>query len=525
MRKWLPLVTISLGTFMLLIDVTIVNVALPDMAIDLKTSFTQLQWVIDIYALALAALLLGIGGFADLVGRKRVYIGGLLLFAAASLTAGLSASTTMLITARAVQGVGAAAMFATTIALINTSYHGRDRGFAFGVWGAFNGAAAAAGPILGGLLTQALSWRWIFFVNLPITVLAVVLGVRVLTADEPRAQGRIDLPGVAAFTLAAGALTFALTRAGDNGWTSASTLILLGTGVAALIAFLVIEVRRRAPILEPALLRRASFSGVLVGAMLLPIAAFAGLTYASLWLQSVRGLTPIETGLALVPLALMALVVSLIGGRFLHHVAPRWMISGGLALIGLGALAQAHLSSGSSWSALTPGLLLIGIGVGLATPILASAALSSVPPEQGGMASGAVNTARQLGYALGIAGLGVICQSRIGSRIGGISGVGHGSTSALAREITGGQAPGLIHAAPPSARPALDAAIHAAYASGLNITMLVAGAIGLVGAVWVAVALSPARAGASAVAGAAGAAGVAGDAGAEAPPAASAVEG
>jgi EmrB/QacA subfamily drug resistance transporter len=491
MRKWLPLLTISLGTFMLLIDVTIVNVALPDMAIDLHTSFTDLQWVIDIYALALAALLLGIGGFADLVGRKRVYIGGLFVFAASSLTAGISQSTTMLIAARAVQGVGAAAMFATTIALISSSYQGRDRGLAFGVWGASNGAAAAAGPIIGGLLTQAISWRWIFFVNLPITVLAVVLGLRVLTGQEPRSKARIDLPGVIAFTIASGAVTFALTRAGDNGWGSSTTITLFAVALVSLVAFLVIEARSKAPILEPALLRRPSFSGVLGGAMLLPLAAFAALTYASLWLQSVRGMTPIQAGLALVPLSLAALPVSLIGGRYLHNVSPRWMISGGLALIGIGSLADAHLSAGSSWSALLPGLLVIGVGVGLATPVLASAALASVPHERGGMASGAVNTARQLGYAIGIAGLGVICQSRIGAKIGDIPGVIHGSASSIARAITGGQGPALLHAAPASARSAVDASIHSAYASGLNVTLIVAGALGLVGAAWVAAALRP----------------------------------
>ena len=445
--------------------------------------------MIDIYALALAALLLGVGGFADKVGRRKVYVGGLVVFALSSLTAGLSTSTAMLITARGVQGIGAAAMFATTIALINTSYHGRDRALAFGVWGAFNGAAAAAGPVLGGLLTQGLSWRWIFFVNLPISVVAVVLGLRVLDRDEQKAGGRIDLPGVAAFTVAAASLTFALTRAGANGWTSATTLGLLGVGVAALIAFGLIEAHARNPILAPALLRRASFSGVIVGALVLPIAAFAALTYASLWLQSVNGMDPIDTGLALMPLALMALPVSLIGGRFLHNVAPRWMIGGGLALIGLGSLEQAHLTAGSSWSVLLPGLLVIGIGVGLATPILASAALASVPHERGGMASGAVNTARQLGYALGIAGLGLICQTQIASSISGKVGSAHASEAA--RAIVGGQGPRLIAASPPPLRPAVEHAIHTSFASGLNLTLVIAGAIGLLGAAVVIVALRP----------------------------------
>jgi EmrB/QacA subfamily drug resistance transporter len=478
MRKWLPLTAICLGTFMLLIDVTIVNVALPDMATDLHTTFTQLQWVIDIYALALAALLLGIGAWADIVGRKPVYIGGLVLFAAASLAAGLSGSTTVLIAARGVQGLGGAAMFATNIALISASYEGRDRGLAFGVWGAVNGAAAAAGPILGGVLTQGLSWRWIFFVNLPVSVAAVAVSRRVLPSEERTKGGRVDVPGVLAFTVAAGAVTFALTRASENGWTSAQTLGLLGVAAVALIAFLVAEHVQTRPVLELSLLRRPSFSGVLIGSLLLTAAAFAYLTYVSLWLQSVRGLTPIQAGLSLVPLSLAALVTAPLAGRFLQDVAPRWMIGGGLALIGAGVLAQAHLAGGSSWSALLPGLVVIGVGVGLATPVLASAALAAVPVQRSGMAAGAVNTARQLGYALGIAALGLICQSRIAAKIDGTPGLRH--AGAAAREITGGQGHQLIASAPAPQRTGIDAAIHSAFASGLNVTMLTAGVVGLV---------------------------------------------
>jgi Major Facilitator Superfamily len=192
----------------------------------------------------------------------------------------------------------------------------------------------------------------------------------------------------------------------------------------------------------------------------------------------VRGLTPIEAGLTLVPLSLAALVTAPLAGRFLHGVAPRWMIGGGLALIGAGVLAQAHLAGGSSWSALLPGLLLVGVGVGLATPILASAALAAVPVQRAGMAAGAVNTTRQLGYALGIAALGLVCQSRIASKIGGAPGVRHAGEAA--RAITGGQGHRLIASAPPSRRAGIDAAIHSAFASGLNVTMLAAGATGLV---------------------------------------------
>src|ERR1700753_2980820 len=243
MRKWLPLTTVSLGTFMLLVDVTIVNVALPSMTRDLHSSFSSLQWVIDIYALALAALLLGIGAYSDKIGRRPVYIVGLVVFALSSLACGLAPSTTVLIIARGIQGIGAAAMFATTIALLSTTYSGRDRGIAFGVWGAINGAAAAAGPILGGLLTQGLSWRWIFFVNLPISVVAIVLSVQALSRDEPKREGSVDPPRMLAFTVSAGALTYALPRDSEAGWGSTQPIGTLALSVVAMIAFIVIEQR------------------------------------------------------------------------------------------------------------------------------------------------------------------------------------------------------------------------------------------------------------------------------------------
>ena len=195
MRKWMPLIAVCLGTFMLLVDVTIVTVALPDMAASLQTSFSALQWVVDIYALILAALLLGMGAVADLRGRRRLYIAGLAVFALASLASGLASSTGMLIAARGLQGIGGAAMYATTIALLSAAYRGRDRGIAFGVWGAVSGAAAAAGPILGGLLTESLSWRWIFFVNLPVSVIAIGMSRRALSPDSAAGSRGLDLPG------------------------------------------------------------------------------------------------------------------------------------------------------------------------------------------------------------------------------------------------------------------------------------------------------------------------------------------
>jgi EmrB/QacA subfamily drug resistance transporter len=433
MRKWLPLVAICLGAFILLVDVTIVNVALPSMASDLNASFSSLQWVMDVYALALAALLMVAGSLADLFGHRRLYVAGLTVFALASLAAALSPNAVALISARAVQGVGGAAMYATSAALVASTYHGRDRGTAFGVWGAVNGAAAAAGPVLGGLLTEGFGWQAIFLVNLPIAVVAVVLTLKVLPAGR-RGTTRIDLPGAFTFTLAAAALTYALIRGGEHGWTDSLTLAAFVVALVAAVAFVVVEARSAHPMLDLALLRRATFSGLLGGALLYQAAAFSGLVYISLWLQNVLGLSPIRGGLALMPLAGASFLAAALAGRFMHGIPPRLPISGGLLLIAAGSAVlwrSVHASSGQT--SLFVGFALIGVGVGFATPVLVSAAVDSLPPQRAGMAGGAVNTFRQLGMTLGIALFGAIFTSRLRAVTSGGGSVRAGYASALDR--------------------------------------------------------------------------------------------
>ena len=370
--------------------------------------------MIDSYAVALAALLMGLGSLADLRGRRRVYLAGLAVFAAASLASGLAASPGLLIAARAVQGVGGAAMFATTIALLNASYQGRDRGTAFGVWGAVAGASAAVGPVLGGLLTETLSWRWIFFVNLPVSAVAIALTLAVFGADRSQATGRFDLAGVLAFTAGAAATTFGLVRASSVGWASDQTIGLIAAGLAAFVVFVLIERRARQPPLQ----------------------------------------------------------------RFLHASNPRWIIGGGMALVGAGALLQTGLDAGSAWTHLVPGLIVAGIGVGLATPTLVSSAMSAVPVRSGGMAAGSVNTMRQLGYAFGIAVLGSVFTARVGQVV-----AHQGGHPAVAQAISGGQAQRLLAGLPAGQRDALDQVVHAASAAGLDATFLLAGALGLAGSV------------------------------------------
>lgn len=414
MRKWLPLFAACLGTLMLLIDVTIVNVALPDMAADLDSGLSGLQWIVDGYALALAALLLVLGSVADRIGAKPVYLAGLTLFAVASLACGLAGDTTVLIISRVFQGVGGAAMFATTLSLLHATYTGKDRGIAFGAWGGVGGAAAALGVVLGGVLTDLLSWRWIFYVNLPIAALTIALSVIAFRSPQRRPGSATDVPGMLAFTLAATGVTFGIIRGGEHGWGDGGAVTALVLGVAALAIFVLVESRTAAPMFPLALLRNRTFSATLLGASGQTFAAFAASPLISLWLQQQLHLSPLHTGLSMLPMAITAFVVAGATGRFLHDAPPAWTVGAGLIVIGVGAGLLTLIDAGSSWTALIPGFVVIGAGAGINAPALVATGMASVPPPQAGIASGAVNTARQLGLALGVAVLGTVFRTSAG---------------------------------------------------------------------------------------------------------------
>ncbi|RDI54051.1 MFS transporter [Nocardia mexicana] len=476
MRRWLPLLTVCLGTFMLLIDVTIVNVALPDMQRDLHASFGSLQWVVDGYALAMAALMLGAGSIADLTGHRRTYAAGLALFAASSLVCGIAPNPAVLIAARVAQGVGAAAMSCTCFALLNKSYDGRDRAAAYGMWGAVAGASSAVGPIVGGLLTEIASWRWIFFVNLPVSVVATALCAWVLTVDEPPHRGRVDVAGMTAFTASAAAATYALIRANEHGWSNPGTWWMLTAAVAALAGFLVVERRSRHAMFDLALLRNRAFTGVLIAGATLFFAAFGALMYTQIWMQSVLGLSPIEAGLVGLPLSVMAFAVSGGIGRYLHGPNPGRIIGGGLLLVAVGGvLGTVLVHDDAGWAALVPGFLAIGAGVGLATATLGSAATSAVGWERAGMATGALNTAQQLGFTVAIATLGGAFTARAGAVL---TDRGVPDSQAVARAVAGGQAPALLAQLP----PALHDAVRTGAAAGVQGTLTVGGLVGLFGA-------------------------------------------
>jgi MFS family permease len=344
---------------------------------------------------------------------------------------------------------------------------------AFGIWGAVNGAASAVGPIIGGLLTANFGWRWIFLVNLPVSVLAVALTLRVVTESRDPNPRRIDVPGGVTFTVGVAALTYALIR---GEWGSSLTLGLIMVAVVGLTAFVVAERRSAAPMLDLKLLRNPTFTAMLLAGALLSAAAWAAMTYQSLWLQSVLGLSAIQAGLVVLPCAASAFIVSGQVGRFLHRTSPRWMVGLGLLVIGIGALAQAVLRENSSWPVVIPGLVLVGVGAGLAMASLTSTAMSAVPWQQAGMAGGALSAFRQLGYALGIAVLGEVFDS----------GLSHGAGAGLSAVLSGGQAQAVL-----ARSPALAPVVHRAFADGLDLAYVVAAALGLIGAVAVFILVRP----------------------------------
>jgi EmrB/QacA subfamily drug resistance transporter len=422
-NRWWTLAAVCVATFMLLLDITVVNVALPDIAKDLKTSFSDLQWVIDAYALGLASLLLTTGTLADRFGHRRIFVGGMVAFTLASILCGLATGPTFLILARGFQGIGGAAMFATSLSLIAHAFSGQDRGTAFGIWGATIGAAVAIGPLVGGVLTEQISWESIFFVNVPIGIGAVL--VTLAKVDEfrsPSAQ-RVDVPGLVSFSGGLFLLIFALVRGNAEGWGSTLIVAFFAGSAALLIAFVLIERRaREQAMFDLALFRKPAFGGASIAAFGLSASMFAMFLYITLYVQNTLGFSPQETGLRFLPLTVVSFFVAPAAGRISRTVPVRVLFGLGMSLVGLGLLLMSGIDADSKWTALLPGFLLAGAGIGMVNPSLAQAAVGVVQPQRSGMASGINSTFRQVGIATGIAGLGAIFQGLLTSKIAHVPG-------------------------------------------------------------------------------------------------------
>ena len=412
-RKWWTLVAVVLGTFMLLLDVTIVNVALPDIAKELHASLADLQWVVDAYALTLAALLLTSGSLADRFGRRFMFAIGIVVFTLGSLICGLAQSPTLLSVSRAGQGVGGAIMFSTALALIGSAFSGRDRGTAFGIFGATTGVAVAVGPVLGGALVSGLSWRWIFFVNIPVGIIALAVTLReVEESRDPHAR-RIDYVGLVTFSTGLAALVYGLIRSNEDGWSSGTVVGSLLAAAVLLVGFVFAEAYGSAPMFDLRLLRKPTFVGGLIAAFGISGSLFALFPFIVLYLQTGLGLTAMQTGLRFLVLSGPIFITAGIVGRLIDKVPTNLLIGSGFALVGISELLMRGISPDMSWTHLIPGFLVAGVGAGLINVPLASTAVGVVEPARAGMASGINATLRQVGIATGVAALGAIFSSHI----------------------------------------------------------------------------------------------------------------
>jgi len=485
-NKWWTLVAVCLGTFMLLLDITIVNVALPDIQRALHSTFSDLQWVVDAYALTLAAFLLTAGSLADMYGRRLLYLIGLAIFTCASVLCGFAVSTLMLQLSRALQGVGGAIMFAVSLALLADAFRGKDRGVAFGVWGTVTGLAVAIGPLLGGILTSGLSWRYIFFVNVPIGIAAVAITMtKVAESRAPQASGP-DWAGFAIFTVALSSLVYGLIESNQRSFTDPLVLGCLAAAAVLLAVFVFVERRRAHPMFDMTLFRLPTFSGGSVAAFGLSASIFAMLLYIVLYLQDILGYSPLATGVRLMFISVAILVTATVAGRLSSHVPVRWLIGPGLIIVGVGLLLMRGLNAGSSWTHLIPGMIVGGIGVGLVNPPLASTAVGVVPPQRAGMASGINSTFRQVGIATGIALLGALFSNKVRDDVLSLTAAVPGLSSRgpqIAAAIQSGQIGQVIGKLPPSARQPVGVITRTAFTIGLNHILLVAAVIALVSGV------------------------------------------
>ena len=439
--KWWTLVAVCTGVFMLLLDITIVNVALPDIQTDLNASLSDLQWVIDAYALSLAALLLTAGSLADLYGRRLVFMIGVVIFTVGSIACGASQDVLFLCLSRALQGIGGAAMFATALALLASAFQGRDRGIAFGAFGATTGVAVAIGPVLGGVLTSGLSWRWIFFVNIPICLVALaVAGLRVQESHDPRA-GRPDWIGFVTFSTALGALVFGLIEAGQASWSDQTVVLSLSAAVVLMVAFFTSQVMQAAPMFDLSLLRKPTFTGGLIAAFGVSASIFSLLAYLVIYVQNVLDYSAVETGVRFLYLSGASFFAAAVAGRLTEKVPAKWLIGPGFLVLGVGLLLLTGIQTDSSWTHLIPGLTVSGVGIGLINPPLASTAVGVVEVARSGMASGVNSTFRQVGIATGIAALGsIFCRQVADAVRPALEGkVPSGSVDGLTAALSGGQ--------------------------------------------------------------------------------------
>jgi EmrB/QacA subfamily drug resistance transporter len=415
-NRW-TLVAVGLATFMTYLDNNIVNVAIPDIQRELGLSTAGIEWVVSGYILTFAGLLLVGGRLADAFGRRRLFLVGLAVFTASSLLAGFAGGAAALIAARALQGIGAAAVTPTTLAIISATFTDpRERNAAVGIWGGVGALALAVGPVLGGLLTQHVSWEWIFWINVPFGIATIALGAWAISESREDEARRLDLTGLALSTVSLFALTWALIEGHDRGWTSAGILGAFGLAAAAALAFVAVERRVVQPMVDVSLFARREFTGGIVALMLWAFGLFGIYFFTSLYLQGVLGFSPTKAGAAFVPMAVLMAVSAVVSDRVAARYGAYRSTGFGMLAMGLAIASVTLLGADASFWSLMPSFAVIGLAGGMTIPLTATV-LGVMPTSQAGVASAVFNASREVAGLLGITVIGAVLTSRQGSSL------------------------------------------------------------------------------------------------------------
>jgi EmrB/QacA subfamily drug resistance transporter len=413
-RKWWTLGALCFALFMIMLDNTIVTVALPSMQADLEATLTELEWVVNAYSITFAVLLLTGGKLADMYGRRRIFILGLIVFTVTSLACGLANTADFLIVARAFQGAGAALMMPATLSILAATFPVEERGTAIGIWAGVSGVALAIGPLVGGLLVQGIDWRWIFYVNIPVGVLGVFATLALVSESRDTSTDQsLDVLGLLAAAVAVFAFAFALIEANSYGWTSATIILLFVVSAVAIAVFIALELRQRRPMLELDLFRNPTFTGANVVSAMIFCSLFGFIFFMSLYLQNILGYSPIETGAAFLASTIAIMFAAPISGMLTDRYGPRWPMFTGMMMFGVGLLFLARIDETSNFWDMFPWFVMGGLGFGLVVAPSTAAILGSVSVDKGGVASGVMQSFRQLGGGLGVAICGAIVAAQL----------------------------------------------------------------------------------------------------------------
>ncbi|HEY7345087.1 MAG TPA: MFS transporter [Gaiella sp.] len=412
-KKWWTLAAVSFGLFMIMLDNTVVNVALPSIQRDLGVGLSELEWIVSGYALTFAALMLIGGKLADAYGRRLVFVIGIVVFTVASLLCGLATSGDMLIASRVLQGAGAAMMNPATLSIIAATFPPRQRGTAIGIWAGVSALALAIGPLVGGLLTEHASWNWIFFVNVPFGILGVFASFLLIEESHDPTHERLDIPGLATSALGLFALTYGLIEANTYGWGSARIVGAFVVAAVALAAFVVLERRQRAPMLDLTLFRNRTYVGANLAILLVSLAMFGVFFFVSLFMQNILGYSAVEAGAAFLPMTILVIIVAPIAGRASDRLGSRGLITAGMLLLACQLLYFSQLGADATFWTLLPGLVLGGIGMSMTMTPGTAAATRAVPVEKAGVGAAVLNAFRQVGGSTGIALMGAIMAAKL----------------------------------------------------------------------------------------------------------------